>query len=139
MIRESEACGIMSHGRDDHKQMQRGGSAAMAEETAAREAAAVAAGLLAYCTVLERPSLIGERATSEIMAANHGSSGDGNSGGCGSGGSAGWIMAAGWAATVAGGYGGSCSRVAAGSSMRRRFCLDSRILGMFCDRIFVTA
>ena len=41
----------------------------MAEETAAREAAAVAAGLLAYCTVLERPSLIGERATSEIMAA----------------------------------------------------------------------
>ena len=128
----------MSHGRDDHKQMQRGGSAAMAEETAAREAAAVAAGLLAYCTVLERPSLIGERATSEIMAASHGSSGDGNSGGCGSG-STGWIVAAGWAATVAGGYGGSCSRVAAGSSMRRRFCLDSRILGMFCDRIFVTA
>ena len=114
----------------------------MAEAIAAREAAAVAAGLLAYCTVLERPSLIGERATSEIMAANHGSSGDGNSGGCGSGGSggsAGWIMAAGWAATVASGYGGSCSRVAAGSSMRRRFCLDSRILGMFCDRIFVTA
>ena len=35
----------MSHGRDDHKQMQRGGSAAMAEETAAREAAAVAAGM----------------------------------------------------------------------------------------------
>ena len=65
MIRESEACGIMSHGRDDHKQMQRGGSAAMAEETAAREAAAVAAGLLAYCTVLERQSLSGERATSE--------------------------------------------------------------------------
>ena len=55
----------MSHGRDDHKQMQRGGSAAMAEETAAREAAAVAAGLLAYCTVLERQSLSGERATSE--------------------------------------------------------------------------
>jgi hypothetical protein len=48
VIRESEACGIMSHGRDDHKQMQSGGSAAMAEETAAREAAAVAAGLLAY-------------------------------------------------------------------------------------------
>ena len=45
--------------------MQRGGSAAMAEETAAREAAAVAAGLLAYCTVLERQSLSGERAASE--------------------------------------------------------------------------
>ena len=42
VIRENEACGIMSHGRDNHK-----GSAAVAEATAAREAAAVAAGLLA--------------------------------------------------------------------------------------------
>ena len=33
------------------------------------------------------------------MLANHGSSGDGSSSGCGSG-STGWIVAAGWAATV---------------------------------------
>ena len=38
VIRENEACGIMSHGRDNHK-----GSAAVAEATAAREAAVVAA------------------------------------------------------------------------------------------------
>jgi len=78
----------------------------MAEAAAAREAAAVAAGLLAYCTVLERQSLSGERATSESKKlgelANHGSSGDGSSSGCGSG-STGWIVAAGWAATVAAG------------------------------------
>ena len=54
-----------------------------------REAAAVAAGLLAYCTILERQSLSGERAISEgkryrRWPANHGSSGDDNSGGCGS-------------------------------------------------------
>ena len=129
----------MRHGRDDHKQMQRDPKDQQRWPKKLQRARQRRWQQDCWRTVLERPSLIGERSTSEIMAANHGSSGDGNSGGCGSGGSAGWIMAAGWAATVAGGYGGSCSRVAAGSSMRRRFCLDSRILGMFCDRIFVTA
>ena len=68
--------------------------------------------MLAYRPVLERQSLSGERATSESKKlgelASHGSSGDDssssssindNSGGCGSG-STGWIVAAGWAATV---------------------------------------
>ena len=64
------------------------------------------------------------------MAANHGSSGDGNSGGCGSGRQRGLDDGGGL-----GGYGGG-NRLAAAGSMRRRFCIESRILGMFCDRDF---